>query len=85
MAAKRLHVKKDDMVMIIAGKEKGKSGKVSRLFTAKGRLVVEGLNIVKRHTRPSQSNQEGGIVEKEAAVDAATRLLISNGGFPWPD
>ena len=58
MAAKNLHVKKNDMVMIIAGKEKGKSGKVARLFPAKGRLTVEGLNVVKRHTRPSRANQE---------------------------
>ncbi len=65
MAAKNLHVKKDDMVMIIAGKEKGKSGKVARIFPGKGRLTVEGLNVVKRHTRPSRNNQEGGIVEKE--------------------
>ncbi len=71
MAAKNLHVKKDDMVMIIAGKEKGKSGKVARIFPGKGRLTVEGLNVVKRHTRPSRNNQEGGIVEKEAPLNAS--------------
>jgi large subunit ribosomal protein L24 len=71
MAAKNLHVKKDDMVMIIAGKEKGKSGKVARIFPGKGRLIVEGLNVVKRHTRPSRNNQEGGIVEKEAPLNAS--------------
>ncbi len=76
MAAKKLHVKKDDMVMIIAGKEKGKSGKVSRVFPDKGRLTVENLNVVKRHTRPSRANQEGGIVEKEAAIDASNVLLL---------
>jgi large subunit ribosomal protein L24 len=76
MAAKNLHVKKDDMVMIIAGKEKGKSGKVTRIFPDKGRLKVEGLNVVKRHTRPSRTNQEGGIVEKEAPLDASNVQLL---------
>ncbi|OHB31226.1 MAG: 50S ribosomal protein L24 [Desulfuromonadaceae bacterium GWC2_58_13] len=76
MAAKNLHVKKDDMVMIIAGKEKGKSGKVTRIFSDKGRLTVEGLNVVKRHTRPSRANQEGGIVEKEAALNASNVQLL---------
>ncbi len=76
MAAKNLHVKKDDMVMIIAGKEKGKSGKVMRIFPGKGRLKVEGLNVVKRHTRPSRTNQEGGIVEKEAPLDASNVQLL---------
>ena len=76
MAASKLHVKKDDMVMIIAGKEKGKSGKVLRVYPAKGRLVVENLNKVKRHTRPGRNNQEGGIVEKEAALDASNVMLL---------
>ena len=76
MAAKNLHVKKNDMVMIIAGKEKGKSGKVARVFPEKGRLTVEGLNVVKRHTRPSRTNQDGGIVEKEAPLDASNVLLL---------
>jgi large subunit ribosomal protein L24 len=76
MAAKNLHVKKDDMVMIIAGKEKGKSGKISRIFPEKSRLVVDGLNVVKRHTRPSRNNQEGGIVEKEAPLNASNVQLL---------
>ncbi|MHB1399512.1 MAG: 50S ribosomal protein L24 [Trichloromonadaceae bacterium] len=76
MAANKLHVKKNDMVMIIAGKDKGKSGKVSKVFPEKGRLCVENLNVVKRHTRPSRTNNEGGIVEKEAAFDASNVLLL---------
>jgi len=76
MAAKKFHVKKDDMVMVIAGKEKGKSGKVVRVFPDKGRVVVESLNMVKRHTRPNRSNAEGGIVEKEAAIDVSNVLLL---------
>jgi len=76
MASVKLHVKKNDMVKIIAGKEKGKTGKVLRVFPAKGRVVVENLNIIKRHTRPSQSNREGGIVEKEAAISVSNVMLV---------
>lgn len=64
------------MVMVIAGKEKGKSGKVLRVFSEKGRVVVENLNKVKRHTRPTRANAQGGIVEKEAPIDASNVLLL---------
>lgn len=76
MAAKKLHVKKNDMVMIIAGKEKGKSGKILQVFPSKGRVTVEALNVVKRHQRPTRAGGEGGIVEKEAALDASNVLLL---------
>jgi len=76
MATQKFHVKKNDMVKIIAGKEKGKTGKVLRVFPAKGRVVVESLNVVKRHTRASQQNQEGGIVEKEAAISISNVMLV---------
>jgi large subunit ribosomal protein L24 len=76
MAAKKLHVKKNDMVMIIAGKDKGKSGKVTKVFSEKGRLAVENLNVVKRHSRPTRTNTEGGIIEKEAPLAASNVLLL---------
>jgi large subunit ribosomal protein L24 len=76
MAAKKLHVKKDDMVKVIAGKEKGKTGKVTGIFPDKGRVVVENINMVKRHTRPSRTNAQGGIVEKEAPLNASNVLLL---------
>ncbi|MBN2645258.1 MAG: 50S ribosomal protein L24 [Desulfuromonadaceae bacterium] len=76
MAVNKLHVKKGDLVQVMVGKDKGKQGKVARVFTDKNRLTVENLNIVKRHTRPSQMNQEGGIVEKEAAMAASNVLLV---------
>jgi large subunit ribosomal protein L24 len=76
MAAKKMHVKKDDMVMVIAGKEKGKTGKVIRVLPGKGRVVVESLNVVKRHTRPNRVNTQGGIVEKEAPLDASNVALV---------
>jgi large subunit ribosomal protein L24 len=79
MSANKLHVKKDDMVMIIAGKDKGKSGRVSRVFPTKGRVVVENVNVVKRHTRPSQTHGEGGIIEKEAPIQGSNVQLLCPG------
>lgn len=76
MAATRLHVKKNDTVMVIAGKEKGKTGKVMRVFPAKGRLIIESLNIVKRHKRPTRGAADGGIIEKEAPMDASNVMLV---------
>ena len=79
MAVTKLHVKKDDLVMVIAGKDKGKTGKVLRVLPEKGRVLVENLNVVKRHTRPSQQNAEGGIIEKEAAVAISNVQLVCQG------
>jgi len=76
MAANKLHVKKNDMVTIIAGKDKGKSGKVIRVFPEKDRLTVENVNVVKRHTRPNRANAEGGIIEKEAPLSASNVMLL---------
>jgi large subunit ribosomal protein L24 len=63
-----MHVRKGDQVVVIAGKEKGKRGRVLRLLTSKSRVVVERLNMVKRHTKPTQRSPRGGIVEKEAGI-----------------
>lgn len=76
MSIAKLHVKKNDMVKIIAGKEQGKSGKVLRVFPDKGRVIVESLNVIKRHTRPNQLNPEGGIVEKEAPLSISNVMLV---------
>ncbi|PLY01141.1 MAG: 50S ribosomal protein L24 [Desulfuromonas sp.] len=76
MAVVKLHVKKDDTVMILAGKDKGKSGKILRVLPDKKRVLVENLNVVKRHTRPTQANSEGGIIEKEASIDISNVQLI---------
>ena len=76
MATVKLHVKKSDMVQVLAGKDKGKTGKVTRVFPEKGRVIVEGVNQVKRHQRPTRVNPEGGIVEKEAAVQASNVMLV---------
>jgi large subunit ribosomal protein L24 len=70
-----MHVRKGDQVVVIAGKEKGKRGRVLRLLTAKGRVVVERVNLVKRHTKPTQRNPRGGILEKEGSVEASNVAL----------
>jgi large subunit ribosomal protein L24 len=76
MAAIKSHVKKNDTVMVMAGKEKGKSGKVLRVYPDKGRVLIESVNVVKRHTRPTQANQDGGIIEKEAALAISNVMLV---------
>lgn len=75
--AKSLHVKKGDTVEIIAGKEKGQRGKVLKVLPDKNRVIVERMNIVKRHSKPSTKQTMGGIVEKEAAIHASNVRLIS--------
>lgn len=72
----KMHVKKGDAVIVIAGKEKGKKGKVVAVDTAKNRVIVEGLNQVKRHTKPSQNNPQGGIITKEAPIHASNVMLV---------
>jgi large subunit ribosomal protein L24 len=79
MAVTKLHVKKDDLVMIVAGKDKGKSGKVLRVLPEKERVLVENINLIKRHTRPSQTNNEGGIIEKEAPISISNVQLLCPG------
>ena len=76
MSIVKLHIKKNDMVKILAGKEQGKTGKVLRVFPSKSRVVVEGLNMIKRHTRPNQLYPEGGILEKEAPLSISNVMLI---------
>ena len=63
-----MHVRKGDTVVVIAGKEKGKRGRILRVATDKERAVVERVNMVKRHTKPTQANPRGGILEKEGTI-----------------
>ena len=70
-----MHVRKGDQVVVIAGKEKGKRGRVLRLLTEKERVVIERINMVKRHTKPTQRNPRGGILEKEGSVEASNVAL----------
>jgi large subunit ribosomal protein L24 len=64
----KFHVKKGDQVTVVAGKEKGKSGKIIHVMTDKQRVVVEGLQMIKKHTRKSQQNPNGAIVEREGSI-----------------
>ena len=64
----KFHVKKGDQVVVLAGKEKGKSGKIIAVLTKKSRVVVEGLQMIKKHTRKSQQNPNGAIVEREGSI-----------------
>ncbi|MBE3571579.1 MAG: 50S ribosomal protein L24 [Moorella humiferrea] len=76
MAPVKVHVKKGDLVMVITGKDAGKKGKVLSVDRTKGRVIVEGVNIVKRHTRPTPKMPQGGIIEKEAPVASSNVMLF---------
>ena len=72
----KMNVKKGDQVEVLSGKDKGARGEVLRALPAEGKVVVEGVAVVKRHTKPTQANQQGGIVEKEAAIDVSNVALV---------
>ena len=74
-----LKIKKGDTVKVITGKDKGKEGKVISVDVQKGKVVVEGANMVTKHTKPSQANPNGGIVQKEAAIDISNVMLVVGG------
>jgi len=63
-----MHVRRNDTVVVLSGKYKGRRGRVLQVYPKRDRILVEGVNIIKRHTRPSTRNQQGGIVEREAPV-----------------
>jgi large subunit ribosomal protein L24 len=69
-------IKKGDMVQVVAGDDKGKVGKVIRVFPKRNRVLVEKVNFVKRHTRPRRQGQQGGILEKEASIHLSNVLLF---------
>ena len=76
MSVGSCHIKKDDKVRVVAGKEKGKIGKVLRVLHEKQRVVVENVNFVKCHTRPGGKKARGGIIEKEASLHWSNVMLI---------
>lgn len=71
-----MRVRKNDQVLVLSGNYKGKKGKVLKVFPEKSRIIVEGVNFIKRHTRPSQQNPQGGIVEKEAPIHVSNVMVI---------
>ena len=71
-----MQIRKNDSVMVIGGKERGKTGKVLRVLTDRDAVVIERLNLVKRHTKPRGPQQSGGIIEKEAAIHASNIMIM---------
>ena len=79
MAAK---IKKGDDVIVLAGKDKGRTGKVLRVIPSDDRVVVQGIQVVQRHTRPSAGNPQGGFVNKEASIHLSNVALVDSKGKP---
>jgi large subunit ribosomal protein L24 len=69
-------VRKGDTVMVVAGKERGKKGKVLRVIPEKGRVVVERINLIKKHQKPTQKVRQGGIIEREGSIHVSNVMLI---------
>ena len=74
-----MKIKKGDMVKVIAGKDKDKEGKVIAVDKKDGRVLVEGVNMLTKHAKPSMANQNGGIVHQEGYIDASNVMLLHNG------
>jgi large subunit ribosomal protein L24 len=79
MAAK---IKKGDRVVLLAGKDKGRSGQVTKVLPKDGRVFVSGLNLVKRHTKPSQADPQGGVKTKEASIHVSNVAIADSKGQP---
>ena len=78
MMAGKCYLKKDDKVKVIAGKDKGKIGKVLKVDRKKNRILIEKINIVKRHSKPTAQNKQGGIVEKEMPIQWSNVMVMCN-------
>jgi len=76
----KIKIKKDDNVLVIAGEHKGSKGKVVKIIKEKNRAIVEGVNMIKKHAKPSAQNPQGGIIEKEAAIHVSNLSLVSSEG-----
>ena len=70
------HVRKGDTVVVIAGKERGKRGKVLRVIPDKGRIIIERINMIKKHQRPTQKLRQGGIIEREGSLHISNVMLV---------
>lgn len=71
-----MNIRKNDNVIVISGNARGKSGKVLKVYPETRRIIVEGVNIMKRHTKPSQRNPQGGIVQREAPIHMSNVMLL---------
>jgi len=72
----KLKIKKDDTVVVIAGTSKGKEGKVIKIFPATNRVIVEGVNLVSKHTKPNAASPQGGIIKQEAAIHISNLMIV---------
>ena len=79
---KKFHIKKGDTVYVNAGNDKGKTGKVLEVLRDKDRVIVEGVNMIKRHTKPNSQHPQGAIVEREAAIHISNVQLMDSTGKP---
>ena len=80
---RKIRLKKDDQVKVIAGRDKGKTGRVITVDRRKGTVVIEGVGMIKRHTRPNPSKQiKGGIAERESAIAVSNVMVLTSGGVP---
>ena len=71
-------IRRDDEVVVLAGKDKGKLGKVKKVLTSEGRVIVEGVNVIKKHQKPNpQAGEAGGIIEKEASINVSNVAIVN--------
>ena len=75
---RKMRIKKGDTVEVIAGKDKGKTGKVLQVYPGEQRVLVESVNFIQRHTRPTRTSMQGGVVQKEAPLHASNVVLLCN-------
>ncbi len=79
----RIRIRKNDQIKVIAGRDRGKTGRVLNVDHKKGKLLVEGIMLVKRHTRPNPSRQiKGGIAERESPIAVSNVMMLTSGGVP---
>lgn len=71
-----MNIKRDDTVVVISGNDKGKQGRVLRVYPERGRLIVEGVRMMKKHTKPTQRDPQGGIVEREAPIHVSNVMVL---------
>ena len=73
-----MKLKKNDIVQVMTGKYKGQKGRIIKVFLDKNRIIVEGINIIKKHERPTQENPQGGIMKKETSIHCSNVLFVEN-------
>lgn len=75
----KIHLRKGDEVLVLSGKEKGRRGKIQRVLAAKGTVIVEGLNLAKKHTKPTRDNPQGGVIDKAMPLSVSKVMLVCPG------